>query len=497
VIPADQVLAPHWELGLDTSLCSTLEDYQPYKEMVRNSLAGSPAAKAGMVLDEANVPIDGSFPLVVLKNTRVTGEGTDDLDIKDVRHFVFEKPGDTIDYKPLDTLSIVPKNFKEDVMALMKSQGWLDMGSCSVKFVPTGDCDPITYPEKPIPNLPKFPNVTIFKILTHYVDFRSIPSRSFFRKISQFASNADEKNRLLEYSDMNMLDEYYDFVYKPDRSMADVLQEFASVKIPWQRIVDVFPLMHARDFSIASGGKLKTNRAGTRTRFELIVDIVSYRTSRRNTNNQWIWKDGHCSQYLASRLPGAIIYAKLKRSKYGIKPIEVKESLVMLSCGTGLAPIRSLLYENEMLSRTVEGGRSKIELTNNPQFPLQRTVPFVYMVQGHKNRNHDYLFADEWAREINPAYPFFWDVAFSRRDDGKFNQYVQDLIKTHSNNKIYVALKMKKGIMYICGKAGNFVDEIEKAVVEDFMKGGMTEDEAKEWIKEMKNAKKWRTEVWG
>jgi hypothetical protein len=71
---------------------------------------------------------------------------------------------------------------------------------------------------------------------------------------------------------------------------------------------------------------------------------------------QPIWKDGLCTSYLASRLPGARIDAVLKRTKVKIRPDDVKKSFVMVSCGTGIAPIRSLLYEYEELARTIPGG---------------------------------------------------------------------------------------------------------------------------------------------
>ena len=64
----------------------------------------------------------------------------------------------------------------------------------------------------------------------------------------------------------------------------------------------------------------------------------------RTKGGQPIWKDGLCTSYLASRLPGARIDAVLKRTKVKIRPDDVKKSFVMVSCGTGIAPIRSLLY---------------------------------------------------------------------------------------------------------------------------------------------------------
>jgi hypothetical protein len=64
----------------------------------------------------------------------------------------------------------------------------------------------------------------------------------------------------------------------------------------------------------------------------------------RTKGGQPIWKDDLCTSYLASRLPGVRIDAVLKRTKVKIRLDDVKESFVMVSCGTGIAPIRSLLW---------------------------------------------------------------------------------------------------------------------------------------------------------
>jgi hypothetical protein len=37
-----------------------------------------------------------------------------------------------------------------------------------------------------------------------------------------------------------------------------------------------------------------------------------------------------------------------------------------------------------------------------------------YMIQGHRNEAYDYLFGDEWAKEIKPSLPFRTYAAFSR-----------------------------------------------------------------------------------
>lgn len=458
---------------------------------MRDREAGSEADTDDLSFDEDTVPMENAIKLVVKQNDRITAEDTPQLAMKDIRHFVLEKEGEMLQYGPLDVLSITPKNPIADVMALMKSQGWYEYRNRRVEFVATETSMSGSSMEKPLQGLVAPEGLTIFKLFSHYLDFKSIPRRSFFGKIAQLANNPDERTRLVELQ--NDLDDFYDYATRPARSMTEVLAEFPSVRIPWYQIADIFPLMRSRDFSIASGGQLKTDATGQKTMFELAVDIVSVATSRIAINGQPIWKDGLCTSYLASRLPGARIDAVLKRTKVKIRPDDVKESFVMVSCGTGIAPIRSLLYEYEELARTIPGGADVQFHASHPGVIIS---PMNYMIQGHRNEAHDYLFGDEWAKEIKPSLPLRTYAAFSRPGRGKTPQYVQHLIADMPASALWYPLVAKGGIFYICGKAGSFAEEVEREVLNNFIKSGMEEGEAREWIRLMKKNGKWRMEVW-
>lgn len=56
----------------------------------------------------------------------------------------------------------------------------------------------------------------------------------------------------------------YDYANRPRRTIAEVLAEFRSAKIPLEYITDIFPEIRPRQFSIASSSKVSGNRQPNR-----------------------------------------------------------------------------------------------------------------------------------------------------------------------------------------------------------------------------------------
>ena len=68
---------------------------------------------------------------------------------------------------------------------------------------------------------------TLRQLLTEYLDINAIPRRSFFAKIAHFTEDEMQKERALEFTDPQYLDEYFDYATRPRRSILEVLQESA------------------------------------------------------------------------------------------------------------------------------------------------------------------------------------------------------------------------------------------------------------------------------
>ena len=143
------------------------------------------------------------------------------------------------------------------------------------------------------------------------------------------------------------------------------------MKIPWRWAASIFPTIKGRQFSIASGGALKTALGGG-TRAQLLVAIVRYRTVIKKV------REGLCTRYLAGLGEGAPVTVAVCKGGMRFFP---DRPAVMVGPGTGVAPLRSMVQERAL--RDAESGAVG-----------ERQLLFF----GCRNRAADYFFEGEWAR---------------------------------------------------------------------------------------------------
>ena len=236
------------------------------------------------------------------------------------------------------------------------------------------------------------------------------------------------------------LDELYDYTTRPRRSIIEVLQEFDTVKIPWQRAANILPELKPRQFSIASGGRLKSLSGGG-TRFELLAAIVKYKTVIKKI------RQGICSRYLANLPRGAMLQVSLQRGGLNMTENDWARPVVMVGPGTGVAPMKSLIWERA--ARAEEAGKTNGH-NGSAHLNDSHTGSESVLFFGGRNRSADFFFRDEWERlrgEMNLEV----FTAFSR--DQKQKIYVQDVIRDQAE-LVFKLLYKAKGIVYICGSSG-------------------------------------------
>jgi sulfite reductase alpha subunit-like flavoprotein len=227
--------------------------------------------------------------------------------------------------------------------------------------------------------------MTLRKILTNYLDIMSIPRRSFFAQLAHFTTDEFQRDRLLEFTDPQYIDELYDYTTRPRRSILEVLQEFETVRVPWQRICDLVPMMRGRQFSIASACR---GDGGV----ELLIAIVKYKTVIKRI------RQGVCTRYITSLTPNSQITVTIQKGGLGVTQKDVERPVVMVGPGTGVAPMRSLVYQRMMW-------RQELGI----QEPMKDLLFF-----GCRNEEADYFFKEEWKELQEGGVPLEVWTAFSR-----------------------------------------------------------------------------------
>jgi len=517
------LLQPHW-------LLSEAVGASPNEKLSNGHTQSSP--------ELSTPPKDGTVELNVTldHNKRLTSVDH----FQDVRQLIFSTSSRAT-YDSGDVLTIYPQNASEDVDLIISLLGWTELADRSLDFAPNSLSHlsrpppkptlPITTPTGPSCSSTS-PPWTLRHILTHNLDLTAIPRRSFFSLIAHFTADQFQHERLLEFANPELVDELFDYTTRPRRSILEVLQEFDTLKIPWQWAAAIFPELRGRQFSIASGGPLKhisppllphdhpvlqqsqsnissandhtggENGDGLKagTRFELLVAIVKYRTIIRKTRR------GVCTRYLEGLEPGTRLRVTLQKGGLGITAADLHKPVVMVGPGTGLAPIRALIWERwgEMARRRGEGravgnGNADGSVGQGKENVVGESVLFF----GCRSEKADYFFREEWERlggdmdgDSGVRLPLKVITAFSRDQAG--NVYVQDRIR-EEGKMVYklLAKEGKDGILFICGSSGKMPLAVRAALVDVFAKEGKLEAaEAEVKVKEMEKEGRYKQETW-
>ena len=402
---------------------------------------------------------------------------------QDVRQLSFNSSSFT-SYDPGDILTIFPKNPLQDVDTLLDLMGWADIADQEVCFTPNKSFGRDGHYSPPLVNLESTSSpMSLRKLLTNNLDINAIPKRSFFAMIAHFTDDQMQKERLLEFVNPEYVDELFDYTTRPRRSILEVLQEFDTVKIPWQWAASILPELRGRQFSIASGGQLKTDAHGHAC-FELLVAIVRYKTVIKKI------REGVCTRYLAALPEGSSLDVALQRGSLGVSKEQTNRPLVMIGPGTGVAPVRSLVWQRLQWGQQIQ--TRPLEPTNGSTSE-NKDVGEMALFFGCRNKDADYFYQEEW-NQLRKELPLQIFTAFSR--DQKHKVYVQDIIREHSE-LVYRLLHELAGIVYVCGSSGKMPKAVRMALTEAFTRcGKMHQGDAEAYLQKMEKEGRYKQETW-
>ena len=438
-VPESQVLPPRWSLAPALNAA-----HSPSNGVTKRDgplLNGPPPSRL--------LPIPNGHKATLTANNRLTPS----THWQDVRLATFSIPAKDFQTHPGDCLTIYPKNFPEDVERLIDLMDWTSIADTPL--------DLSLCPSLPRTMFAPEPS-TLRNLLLENIDFTAIPRRSFLKNMSYFTDDQYHKDRLLEFTQNLYIDEYFDYATRTKRSILEVLEEFTSVRIPAERLLDIFPLIRGRDFSIANGGATSATSDG-KTKVDLLVALVKYRTILRRP------RQGLCSRYLASLpVPSSLTVTR----KPVLSPIHgstnARRPLIAMATGTGVAPVRCLIHER---------------LTHNDHGP---TLLFF----GNRNREQDFFFEKEWQGLVDAGELELF-TAFSRDQDSKV--YVQHLLETE-RGRISDFID-QDAIFAVCGGSTKMADACKEAVFEGYKSGARDEDERKA-REDVLNKLTWWQEIW-
>ncbi|EDK41115.2 hypothetical protein PGUG_05213 [Meyerozyma guilliermondii ATCC 6260] len=381
----------------------------------------------------------------LVQNKRVTAPDH----FQDVRHIIIT--AEDLNYVPGDTLALYPSNDDDSVEQLIQLQPhW------------------IPFVDKPLEISGRLPHIeggfidkkclTLRSLLKYHIDLSAVPRHSFFFSLWHFVDSssedgAREKEKLREFSKFEDSEDLYNYANRPRRSILETIQEFhENLEIPIAYIMDIFPLIHPRLFSIASRPSSSS--------VEIVVGLVEYKTIIRRIRR------GLCSKWLKEMAPNTNLAFTIHESNifFSNKPI------IMVAPGTGIAPMKSLIEEKAMAGS-----------------------PPLYLFYGCRNHGKDYLFSDLW-EGLQQQNKLHFYPCFSR--DGSNIKYVQHNL--YQQKKLVGDLLLKEGAtIFICGSSGSMPTQVRITLTEILQEiGQISNDEAAKYLLEMESNGRYIQETW-
>ncbi|KOS71771.1 sulfite reductase [NADPH] flavoprotein alpha-component [Lysinibacillus contaminans] len=279
----------------------------------------------------------------------------------------------------------------------------------------------------------------------------TVLSKPLLQKISTFTVHKDF-SKLLE--DDTARKEY---IY--GRDLLDVIEDFAPFTWDAQQFVTLLRKIPARLYSIASSQKANSDEV------HLTIGKVSYETNGRV-------RQGVCSGNIAERIQvGDTLSIYVHPNQNFRLPEQEDTPIIMIGAGTGIAPYRAFLEEREEL-----GINSK-----------------SWLFFGDQHFMTDYLYQTDCQRWLASGTLSQMDVAFSRDTDKKV--YVQHKIEEHAA-AIYDWLE-QGAVIYVCGDEKTMAADVDRTIhrlIEQ--QGQKTAEEAKAFVNELKQQKRYQRDVY-
>eukprot|EP00250_Pteridium_aquilinum_P024494 c29162_g1_i1 orf=60-1325(+) len=171
---------------------------------------------------------------------------TRSLGERDVRHIEFDLGNSGITYRPGDALAVMPSQSERDINAFM-SRCCLDPDALILVRAAKMCSDlqqTATKLSKP---------VTIRTLVQSVMDIASAsPRRYFFEVMIHFATADHEKEKLKYFVSPEGRDDLYQYNQRERRNVLEVLQDFPSVQLPLEWLLQLVPRLQPRFFSISS-----------------------------------------------------------------------------------------------------------------------------------------------------------------------------------------------------------------------------------------------------
>jgi len=351
---------------------------------------------------------------------------------KKVFHLVFDIKDSNITFECGDSAAIIPVNDSEIVIKTMQMLGATE--------------------ETTINNPFDNKEIKLQDFLLGKANISRAPA-SLLTLLLQTQKN-ESLIALLTEEDKSKVDDFIN-----NHELWDLLDEFQPIQVSAQEVCNLLSPLIPRYYTIASSQKM------IKDEIELIIALVNYETSG-------IQRFGVTTNYLCNLAKENIdrIPLYIQKAPHFHLPKDSNSSIIMVGPGVGIAPFRSFMQEKVI---TKDTGKN-------------------WLFFGEQRKKCDFYYKD-FFYDLEKKKILRLDTAFSRDQDIKV--YVQD--KIYENKKEIWKWLNQGAYFYICGDAARMAKDVEKTLLKIAIEeGGLTQDQAFDFIKDLKVQKRYKKDVY-
>ncbi len=360
---------------------------------------------------------------------------TKDGSAKDTRHYVVDLSGSGLTYECGDSLAILPTNIPDLADEIIARLGV--SGDELVESPRTGAATPFR------------------DVLIHDVQITQPHTKLVKEIVTRTTWEGSELKKLVETGDRTTLNEYL-----WGREIIDLLNDHEDVRFTPAEFTGLCKKLAVRLYSIASSPRQHPEEV------HLTVDTVRYDTFGRI-------RHGVASTFLSDRceLNDTTIPVFIQPGKAFRLPEDGATDIIMVGPGTGVAPFRAFLQDRKA---TGASGRN-------------------WLFFGSQHAATDFFYEEEFEQFQKEGFLHRLDTAFSRDQEHKI--YVQDRMG-EASAEIWQWLQ-NGAHFFVCGDASRMAKDVDAMLHQIAQtQGGMSEDDAQAYVKELKKDKRYKRDVY-
>ncbi|MBV63980.1 MAG: protein CysJ [Rickettsiales bacterium] len=282
----------------------------------------------------------------------------------------------------------------------------------------------------------------------------TIPDKKLLNAIAEKANNETLKNLLLPENKTQLND------YLWGREVIDFLLENPSANFTAEEFVSFLKKLNVRLYSIASSLRSTPNQV------DLTVAVVEYESHNR-------LRKGVCSSWLAetTNIDTTLNCFITPGKSFRLPEPEDDTPIIMCGPGTGIAPFRAFLQERKATNAKGE----------------------CWLIFGEIHEEGCFFYKNEWEDYLADGTLNKLSTAWSR--DQKEKIYVQN--KIIEEGEQFWSYLEKGAIFYVCGDAERMAPDVDAAIHQIIQKhGNKSENEAIEYVNDLKANKRYRKDVY-